>query len=156
MAKLEITTTSKCPLMCTFCPQDKLTANYPKGDPHYLSLENFKKVLSKLPKNVTIDFGGFTEPFSNPECLDLIKLAINAKFNIVLHSTFYKVKPDTINEIKQMLLDKKIRQACWHLPDGSKNMTGFRYNKNYKYALEVLCNLENLDFMSIFQNNGIR
>jgi sulfatase maturation enzyme AslB (radical SAM superfamily) len=55
--KLEITTMVGCPLMCTFCPQDALKKSHPENTDKYLSLDNFKRIISKLsPQKVEIHY----------------------------------------------------------------------------------------------------
>ena len=51
---LEITTMIGCPLMCNFCPQDNLRDAYGKEAEKYMSLDTFKTVVDKLPKNCRI------------------------------------------------------------------------------------------------------
>ena len=57
MPCLEITTMVGCPLKCTYCPQDELRGTYGQNE-KYLSFENFKLILSKVPHYVRIDFSG--------------------------------------------------------------------------------------------------
>ena len=69
MPRLEITTMVGCPLQCTFCPQTNLKGAYSthKAD-KYLTGENFKRIVDKLPSHVRIDFSGMSEPWANPNC----------------------------------------------------------------------------------------
>lgn len=70
---LEITTIipqKGCVVDCVFCPQRILERSY-KGT-RSLSLENFKKLLDKVPNNVRITFAGFVEPWLNKYATDMV------------------------------------------------------------------------------------
>src|SRR5580658_4188911 len=66
MPSLEFTLMVGCPLKCTFCPQDRLRGVYGKNT-KYMSLDDFKTILSKIPNHVRIDFSGMAEPWTNPD-----------------------------------------------------------------------------------------
>lgn len=73
---LEITTSiprSGCVVDCVFCPQRTLQKKY-QGE-RFLSLENYKKVIDKVPSEVRITFAGFTEPWLNKHCTDMVLYA---------------------------------------------------------------------------------
>jgi hypothetical protein len=57
---LEITTSipiKGCVVDCVFCPQRVLVKSY-NGE-RYLSLDNFKNIINKIPKEIRISFAGF-------------------------------------------------------------------------------------------------
>ncbi len=112
---LEITTVSKCKIDCSFCPQDKFQEAY--NGCKNLSLENFKKVLTKVPKSVAIHFSGFAEPFLNPECVDMIEYAHSNGYKIVLYSTLVGLKSQEVERLKNCNFD----QIVLHLPDNLWN-----------------------------------
>lgn len=68
-----IDTRNGCVVDCVYCPQRTLQEKY-KGE-RFLSFENFKKVVDKLPKEIRVTFAGFTEPFLNPKCTDMLLYA---------------------------------------------------------------------------------
>ena len=65
MPSIEFTLMVGCPLKCTFCPQDRLRGIYGKNT-KYLSPDDFKTILSKIPSHVRIDFSGMAEPGPTP------------------------------------------------------------------------------------------
>lgn len=70
---LEITTSFGCSVDCTYCPQYAFKAGY--HGKRRLNLEDFNAAISTLPKDVAIVFSGFTEPFLNSDCTNMIESA---------------------------------------------------------------------------------
>jgi sulfatase maturation enzyme AslB (radical SAM superfamily) len=73
---LEITTTilrNGCVVDCVYCPQRILQQKY-QGE-RFLSLENYKKVLDKVPSEIRITFAGFAEPWLNKDCTEMVLYA---------------------------------------------------------------------------------
>jgi len=95
--RFEIATSSFCPVSCRFCPQEVYQKAYrdladPKdsGDDEperFLTLKNFTSALSSVPKNVVVQFSGFCEPFTNPNCFDIIEYAYDAGYPVDLFTT---------------------------------------------------------------------
>ena len=107
---IEITTVSKCAVDCTFFPQQAYRSSY-HGCEH-LSLENFIKALSRVPKDFDIHFSAFAEPFLNPHCMDMIEYACSEGFKVFLFSTFVGLR---INEVER--LKKCNLTLILYLPD---------------------------------------
>ena len=107
---LEITTKLPCPNNCSICPQAKLSEVY-KGE-KVLSLENFKKVLKKIPTNVIIGFAGFSEPFINRNCAEMI-IETNKSHKMNLYTTAVGMTLEDVQKIK----DIKFEIFMLHLPD---------------------------------------
>lgn len=82
---MEITTIIGCKNMCTYCPQDKIISSY-KGEKR-LTFNNFKKILSNIPKDIEIYFAGHSEPFLNEESSLMMKYAVEEGYNVVVYST---------------------------------------------------------------------
>ena len=40
-----------------------------------MTLDNFKKAVDKLPQEVRVTFAGFTEPWLNKDCTDMVLYA---------------------------------------------------------------------------------
>ena len=73
---LEITTTVGCRVACSYCPQKEFVSAYKKrSDIYRFDLDSFKSVLDKVPKEVDIYFCGMSEPFLNPQCAEMVRLA---------------------------------------------------------------------------------
>ena len=82
---IEITTNLPCPNMCSYCPQRVLGQAY-EGI-KILTLENFKQILSNIPKEVIIDFAGFSEPFVNPESAEMMMYAHLQGYKVMVWTT---------------------------------------------------------------------
>ena len=73
---LEITTIipeKGCVVDCVFCPQRTLEEVY-KGT-RILTLDAFKTMVDKVPTDVRITFAGFTEPWMNKYCTEMVVYA---------------------------------------------------------------------------------
>jgi radical SAM protein with 4Fe4S-binding SPASM domain len=73
MRTLEITTYIGCPFRCGYCPQDLLLATY-KGA-KMMSVDDFKMILENVPRDVQIDFSGFSEFLFHRDYLLFIEMA---------------------------------------------------------------------------------
>src|SRR5271169_3052980 len=102
MPCLEITTMVGCPLKCTYCPQDQLRETYGKNE-KYLSFENFKLILSKIPPYVRIDFSGMAEPWANPEATAMLAHTLEKGFNITIYTTLYDITAGDAENILALL-----------------------------------------------------
>ncbi len=135
---MEITTMIGCPLMCTFCPQTPLIKNYKNTkDPNkFLTLENFKIVLNKIPKEARIDFSGMSEPWANPECSDMYQYALEQGFNVAVYTTLYKMSEEDIERVYDLSIkhQSQIEKFVMHMPDSHNNMRGWKYSKTWERA----------------------
>jgi MoaA/NifB/PqqE/SkfB family radical SAM enzyme len=102
-----------------------------------LTLEDFKKAVSKVPKKVAIHFSGFSEPFLNPQCLEMIEYAYSKGHKIVLFSTLVGLKPENVKRLK-----KCNPEVILHLPDKLGNAK-IPVTENYKKTLDAV--LKNLN-----------
>ena len=136
MKSLEITTQIGCPLMCTFCPQDKLQQAY-KHSTKKMTIETFSIVLEKLPLDVEIIFSGYTDPWANKLCNTFVKLALTKGFVISIYTTLYNITADECDYLVELLENHadQVSRFWIHLPDTNKNMLGFRYDSDYEYTL---------------------
>jgi radical SAM protein with 4Fe4S-binding SPASM domain len=136
---LEITTAVGCPLMCTFCPQKALTTNYGKQK-KYLSVSDFKKVLKKIPNNTEIHFSGMTEPWTNPNCTEMLEISLKMGFKVAIYSTLYGISLSDAKLISNLLrkYDAQIVTLCLHLPDANNNMKGWRYSEEWEDVFKII------------------
>jgi uncharacterized Fe-S cluster-containing radical SAM superfamily enzyme len=83
---LNITATSSCKAKCVYCPQDRFTSAM-EGQPRHLSCLEFAELLPGLAGThfEVVSFGGFTEPFENPEIVELITMASEQPFVDQIH-----------------------------------------------------------------------
>jgi radical SAM protein with 4Fe4S-binding SPASM domain len=156
MNTLEITTQIGCPLMCTFCPQDKLRQAY--TDPEKkMSMATFTTVLSKLPKTVRIVFAGYTEPWANNLCNDFVELALTQGFDIGIYTTLYNINPDQCDRLIDLIEQyrSQIKDFWVHLPDQNKNMIGFRYSHDFEYTFNRISKIRGINYMTMDSESRI-
>jgi FkbM family methyltransferase len=99
----EITTnilSKGCVMTCAFCPQKTLTNAY-KGK-RMLTLPDFKKTIDKIPKEITIVFSGFSEPFLNKQCTDMILYAHEKGHRISIFTTGIGMDIEDFDQIKNI------------------------------------------------------
>jgi hypothetical protein len=129
---LEVTTIAPCPVNCAqYCPQDKLRLAY-RGVP-LLSLPNFKKALSNVPRDVAISFAGYGEPFLSPWCKDMILHTQKEGYRIALFTTLSNITMKTWNSIKYV----PFKFITIHLPDVD-GITKVKITEDYLSILEDL------------------
>ena len=102
---MQITTRIGCSVNCRFCPQSLLTERYfkvDKGRERSMSLEVFEKCLNRLPQNARVSFCGMAEPFLNPECGQMIKMAHQSGRTVELYTTLVGADKKTLEEIAEI------------------------------------------------------
>jgi len=150
MPSLEITTQIGCPLMCTFCPQDKLAKAY-KDPVRKMTVETFQTVLNKLPLDYKIIFAGYTEPWANPLCSQFVLMALERNFNISIYSTLYNIDITQANDLAELLEKhhKQVDEFWIHLPDKNSNMRGFKYSEEYENVLRRMLSMKKISVYSM-------
>jgi hypothetical protein len=75
---LNITTTAGCRGKCVYCPQDQFQRAMGER-PRYLSAAEFASLMRNVRDTHfhAFSFGGFAEPFDNPEIVELLAIAQN-------------------------------------------------------------------------------
>jgi len=124
---IEITTNSCCIMNCHYCPQEVFKRAY-KGR-NQLSLSDFQSVVRELPKNIIVTFSGFSEPFLNQDCVDMIEYAKSLGHQVHLYSTLVGLNIDDIDRLKG-----KVDLFWVHLPDNLNNAK-IPITENYKSVL---------------------
>ncbi|WP_251208690.1 radical SAM protein [Acetatifactor aquisgranensis] len=102
---LEVSTIMGCSVNCKFCPQDVMLKKYYENDrtrQRVMTVDNFRVILEHTPKKCIIDFSGMTEPFNNPYCLEMIKMACEAGRKVYLFTTLAEVDEDTVDELLKL------------------------------------------------------
>ncbi len=116
---LEFTTSippKGCVIDCAFCPQRTLLNVY-KAD-KTMTFENFKKVIDKLPKEVRVTFSGFTEPWLNKRCTDMLIYASQQGHPIAAFTTGVGMTVEDVERIKDIKFDGGENGGlCLHIPD---------------------------------------
>lgn len=123
---LEITTNIGCSISCKACPQSLLTKNYTKqisitnkwnSTSKQMSLVDFKEMLKKVPRKVRIDFSGFSEPYLNKSCSDMIVFATNRGHEVVLFTTLVGMTYLDLEKLRGVIFD----WLYLHVPDVNQN-----------------------------------
>jgi len=102
---LEVSTIMGCTVNCRYCPQDVLLKKYYENDKkrqRVMTIDNFEVILKNTPQDCIIDFSGMTEPFNNPDCLTMIKMACEAKRKVYLFTTLAGVDERTVDELIEL------------------------------------------------------
>ena len=89
-----------CVTNCVFCPQEVLKKSY--NDERIMSLEKFKKAIDKVPQEITIIFSGFTEPFLNKDCVEMILYAHEKGHKIAIFTTGIGMSIQDFDRIKHI------------------------------------------------------
>ena len=153
MPTLEITTMIGCPMRCTFCPQDKLVANYPADAVRALSLDNFNAILAKVPRYVRIDFSGMAEPWANRFATSMLADTLVDGRNVAVYTTLQGMRDP--ERVATLLRDRpsQIEHVVVHLPDSRGNMRGFRDSEQYRNAVEIFRELPGVKFMTMAESS---
>lgn len=141
---LEITTsipTKGCAVNCAFCPQLTLLNVY--NSDKTMTLENFKKIINKLPKEIRITFSGFTEPWLNRNTTDMLLYAHEQSHPISVFTTGIGMCVDDIKRIKNIPFNEGPNGGfCLHLPDDER-IAKHPMSKTYIEVLEYIKSVQN-------------
>lgn len=136
---LAITTVIGCPNKCRYCPQKQLYNAY-KTRPNnkkLLDLDDFKHILGKVDNDVFLTFAGFGEPFTNPNCTEMINHALDNGNPVKVFTTLRGLD---IEKYKSFKDHHNLRVLGIHVPDCLGN-TEFPITEEYKDMLKyVVCN----------------
>lgn len=147
---MEITTVVGCPVRCAYCPQDKFIREYRKNSNTLkMTLATFKKCIDKLPKEVDILFAGFSEPFLNPECSEMILYANKRGFNIEIFTTCVGM---TIRDIE--LIKGVNFKGLVHLPSDRNDQMYINVNTEYLGVLTKLFESNDLNIHYFFHQTN--
>ena len=109
---IEVTTSIGCPVNCfKYCPQEQLLKRY-KGS-HSFSMDDFKLALKTVKESTGICFSGFCEPFTNPNCVEMIEYANKKGHDIIIYSTLVGLKEKDLPRLFEISVD----YFFIHLPD---------------------------------------
>lgn len=108
---MEITVSFPCVNACKFCPQDKWRSAY--SGRNRLSFDAFRTLLEKIPRNVRIDFSGFSEPFANREAALMMRWAHRQGYGVGLFTTLVGLREEDVEIISEV----PFYPCNLHLPD---------------------------------------
>jgi hypothetical protein len=125
-----------CVVDCVYCPQRILERSY-VDEERYLTLDNFKRAVDKLPQNVRVTFAGFTEPWLNKDCTDMLLYAHEKGHPIAVFTTGIGMKVEDVYQIKNIPYDLGPNgRFVLHLPDNERRAK-HPITKNYIEVIEA-------------------
>lgn len=140
---MEITTNiakGGCVIDCEMCPQRVLVNAY-KGD-RVMTLENFVMAMQKIPREVRITFAGFTEPFLNKHCTDMVVTAHELGHPVSVFTTGVGMRPEDVERLANIPYAGDPNGGfVLHLPD-QKRYAKHPLNANYIRVVEKFKELE--------------
>lgn len=111
---IAISTVIGCKNYCNYCPQEKVTKGYSKRSKiNIMSFDTFKTCIDKLPKDVIINFAGFSEPCLNPDYVKMIFYANEKGHKIQLLTTIVGMKSSDVDQLENV----HFLRFLVHLPD---------------------------------------
>lgn len=153
---LEITTIiplKGCVVDCVFCPQRTLESRY-KGETT-LSVDGFKKLIDKVPKEIRITFAGFTEPWMNKYCTDMVLYAHEQGHPVSIFTTGIGMSVEDMQRIKHIPFAPNPNGGfILHLPDQgrlAKHPITNGYIKLLEYIKSIEHEIVNFGTMSMGQ-----
>ena len=122
--------------MCSYCPQKILIKNYKKlSSKLIMTFDDFKLYLNNIPNDYIITFGGFSEPFLNPDMLRMLLYAYDCGYKLDLFTTLVGITKQDILSMGSAEID--FDRAVVHLPNINEH---FMDKKEYLYLLDLFCN----------------
>jgi MoaA/NifB/PqqE/SkfB family radical SAM enzyme len=104
LKRVYVEVTNRCNLNCATCMRNVWNADY--GG---MTLDTFKRILSsleKMPQKPEIFFGGYGEPLSHPDCLEMIRLAKAAGHFVSLITNGILLTEQVSQALVDLRLDK--------------------------------------------------
>ncbi|MCM1219897.1 MAG: radical SAM protein [Lachnospiraceae bacterium] len=135
---LEITTVIGCKVNCRYCPQSVLLRRYfekDKNRKNVMSLEDFKVFLKYTPDKCDFMFAGMSEPYLNPNCTEMLKLACEAGKNVSLYTTLEGITQRDVDEI----LELPFQFVGLHVAD-ERNFAKITVSEEYYKIVERMIN----------------
>jgi sulfatase maturation enzyme AslB (radical SAM superfamily) len=123
---LEVCTNVGCSVRCKWCAQELFVSRYaerigtqppelPKD--FKMSLKTFIKCIDQVPRNISVDFSGYSETFLNPLAAEMILYAARKGHKIILYTTLQGMTDADIDSLK----DVEFEHIMPHLPDKDGN-----------------------------------
>ncbi|WP_271552983.1 radical SAM/SPASM domain-containing protein [Bradyrhizobium sp. CCBAU 45394] len=132
---LEITTTTGCIVGCSYCPQDKFAARQ-RAVSHakHLRLEDFKRCLAHVPPAVDISFSGYSEPWLNPDCTEMVEHAHASGHGIRIFTTLVGMNGRDLRRLQAL----EFRAFLVHVFDDGTYMNSRLVRRKYVDSMRQL------------------
>ena len=141
---LEITTNiaeKGCVVDCVFCPQRILEKSY-TSDKRIMTLDDFKFMIDKVPREVRITFAGFTEPWLNKYATDMALYAHEKGHSVSAFTTAVGMMPEDVERLSVIPYAGNPNGGfCLHLPD-QQEFAKHPINANYIRTVEKFKELQ--------------
>lgn len=126
MKSVDITTIIGCPLLCSYCPQDKFIKNY-KSNIRILTLEKLKLILKNVDKTqYMLNISGYSESMSNFEIAEMLLYCYNEGYVINLFTTLQGFNNKILEKLSGNI---SFNYVCFHESDGTSfNKEQFKIN----------------------------
>lgn len=135
---IQISTSVGCKVMCSYCPQSPHIKAYRetvKGTgPYKMSLQTFITCIDKLPPKHPVCFAGFSEPFLNPQTVDMIEYCKSKRIRFDIYTTFVGLN---IQQFERVMAANPFKIVV-HLPDVEGYMKNPPSGKEYFEILNRL------------------
>jgi Iron-sulfur cluster-binding domain len=116
---LEVTTRLSCRVACEYCPQGTFVAAFRhRSRVTELDFGTFERCLARVPRDVRVVFAGFTEPWLNPRCTDMVELAVRSGHPVRVYTTCAGMTPSDVKRLAHL----EIEAAYLHLTSSTGNM----------------------------------
>ena len=105
---LEFTLTAACPLMCSYCPQEKYVRAFAKTPGmRSMDLDEYKRMLANVAQTTrNIDFSGYTEPLYNPHWYDILRHTLEQGYTVTLFSTLGRASLDDLDRLSELAISR--------------------------------------------------
>lgn len=115
--KLEITTAIGCQMSCRLCPQALLERRYAvRGGARVMEFDVFARCIASVPTGVKLSFSGFSEPWGNPRCTEMLLHAASRGHPVSVYSTLVGMTMRDFERIEHLAFDP----FAVHLPDEAR------------------------------------
>jgi radical SAM protein with 4Fe4S-binding SPASM domain len=136
-----------------YCPQEIIVEMLQGVEPQILQLDDFKNLLSTVPKDVGVIFGGVSEPFQNPATTEMISHSNSTGHEIICFSTLTGLNLYDAISLCKIPFEKFVI----HLPDSCGNahipLTG-NYETVLIYLLSHVKNKRTMSMDESFITDG--
>ena len=140
-----------CVVDCVFCPQRTLQMVY--TGKRTMSLVDFKIAVDKLPQEVRVTFAGFTEPWLNKKCTDMVLYAHEKGHPVSVFTTGIGMSINDIERIKHIPFAGNPNGGfVLHLPDQerkAKHPITKRYIEVIEHFGKIHSEIQNFTLMTM-------
>ena len=140
---IQITAQVGCKIDCKYCPQNTFVRQYVERGTNVeksMSFKRFQEYLEKIDSSVILEFAGFSEPFFNPDCTDMLVYANKKGHPLELFTTLEGMTKKDFDRIKNI----PFREVVIHIPD-KENNSNITITEEYLEVLEMMLDAKKQD-----------